>query len=136
MYIPWFDKLRCGCENNCSYIYICSVTVGCQLQRSWTARYIDNGGMTKYALSEDMELIDWILMAIFFSLSILYYWHENCKIFECFYFTPSPQLQAGLHGREVQSNRVDRLEGSTARKVCKCIKLWQLQSLLIECSTF
>lgn len=40
--------------------YICGGTVSCGLQRRWTARCIGNGGMTKYALSEDMDQIDWI----------------------------------------------------------------------------
>jgi hypothetical protein len=68
VYILWFDELRCGCEKNYTYvhiyiyiyIYICSGTVGCGLQRRWTARYIGNGGMPKYTSSEDMEQIDWI----------------------------------------------------------------------------
>jgi polyferredoxin len=90
--------------------------------------------MTKYALSEDMEQIDWIW--IFFSLCILYYWHEYCEIFLCFYFTPSPQLLAIIHRRGVQSHRVDQAEVSNASRVCKNIKPWELQNLLIECSTF
>jgi hypothetical protein len=113
---------------------VCSGTVGCGLQRRWTAGYIGNSDMTKYALSEEWSR--YTGFEFFLSLSILYYWHENCEICLCFHFTPSPYFLAIIHRRGVQSHRVDQAEVSNASRVCRNIKLWELQSLFIECSTF
>lgn len=73
-------------------IYICSGTVGCGLQRWWTARYIGSGGMTKYASSEDMEQIDWIwIFFFFFEYTILLPWKlRNIFMFSFRPFPPTP----------------------------------------------
>jgi len=70
---------------------ICSGTVGCGLQRRWTAGYIGNGGMTKYALSEDMEQIDWVWIFFFFVYTILLAWKLwNIFVFSFHPFPPTP----------------------------------------------
>lgn len=64
--IQLFYELRSGCEKN--YSRMCNGTIRCVLQRRLTARYVFNGGTTKYAVSENMELIDWILIIVLCSL--------------------------------------------------------------------